>query len=218
MADYKALKADEEYAGTYDDNRGVFTWYPEFLFGLMYEYVKARQTILDIGIGTGLASQPFVKAKLKVSGCDGSDIMLDTCRAKGVTKDLQKLNLTQVPWPYDDESYHHVISTGVFHFIGELGPIFAEAARIIKPGGKFGFITRLPNTMWDRPAEGEGYREITREDGVVIYIHDNLWIKDKLAASGFEIVKELRTLIWSGNDSGEDYIFKAWVAAKTPVT
>ena len=69
----------------YDKQAEVSGWFgPEVVFGLAYTHVHPGQTILDIGIGTGLGSVLFRKAGLKIHGMDISPEMLDTCRRKGV--------------------------------------------------------------------------------------------------------------------------------------
>ena len=66
-----------EFAEGYDKQSLKYGWLgPEILFGLSYEYLNPGNTMLDIGIGTGLSSIPFHKAGLKIFGVDRSDEML----------------------------------------------------------------------------------------------------------------------------------------------
>jgi SAM-dependent methyltransferase len=70
----------------YDDEAEASGWFgPEVAFGLAYTYVQPGQSILDIGIGTGLGTVLFRKARMKVCGIDVSPKMLDACRSKGFT-------------------------------------------------------------------------------------------------------------------------------------
>ena len=69
----------------YDKEAEASGWYgPEVAFGLAFKYVLPGQSILDIGIGTGLGSVLFRKAGLDVHGMDISSKMLDVSRSKGV--------------------------------------------------------------------------------------------------------------------------------------
>ena len=64
----------EEYAvvsvTSYDRQAHAHHWHPEALFGLVYEYLRPGDHLLDAGIGTGLASQTFAKAGVQVFGFD----------------------------------------------------------------------------------------------------------------------------------------------------
>jgi SAM-dependent methyltransferase len=97
----------------YDNEAEASGWFgPEVVFGLAYTNVQPGQSILDIGIGTGLGSVLFQKAGLKVHGTDISPRMLDACRSKGFTA-LQLHDLSTPPYPYDSESMDHTVCVGV---------------------------------------------------------------------------------------------------------
>jgi ubiquinone/menaquinone biosynthesis C-methylase UbiE len=69
----KALKMSDDYASDYDESARSMHWHgPEVLFGLMYEYLKKGQSLLDVGIGTGLSARFFYQAGLQIYGVDGS--------------------------------------------------------------------------------------------------------------------------------------------------
>ena len=124
----------------YDEEARATGWLgPEVAFGLTYEYIKPGQSILDIGIGTGLGSIAFRKAGLKVYGMDVSQEMLDACRCKGFTH-LARHDLTKRPYPYPSESLDHVVCVGVLQFFSDLSPVFGESARILRRGGLFVFV------------------------------------------------------------------------------
>jgi len=84
-------------AAAYDAEAEASGWYgPEVVFGLSYKYIQKGQSILDIGIGTGLGSLLFLKAGLEIHGMDISPEMLTVCRNKGF-KFLQKHDLRKTP-------------------------------------------------------------------------------------------------------------------------
>lgn len=77
----------------YEDEAEACGWFgPEVAFGMAYKYVQPGQSILDIGIGTGLGSVLFRKAGLKVYGMDISPKMLDGLLILAMTR-LQWLGL-----------------------------------------------------------------------------------------------------------------------------
>jgi predicted TPR repeat methyltransferase len=127
-------------AASYDEEAEATGWFgPEVAFGLAYLYVQPGQSILDIGIGTGLGSVLFRKAGLEVHGMDISPQMLEACRSKGFMA-LQLHDLSKPPYPYDSESMDHAVCAGVLNFFSNLSPVFEETARILRKGGLFTFV------------------------------------------------------------------------------
>ena len=85
-------------ASHYDSKAEEYNWRgPEVVFGLSYSFVNPGESVLDIGIGTGLGSALFHKAGLHVYGMDVSTEMLDACRSKGFATDLKKHDLGSTP-------------------------------------------------------------------------------------------------------------------------
>ena len=69
MNSEKNLFFKQEFVEKYDDAIKKQKWYgSEILFGMIDEFMKANDTILDIGIGTGLSEKEFNKAGLEATG------------------------------------------------------------------------------------------------------------------------------------------------------
>jgi predicted TPR repeat methyltransferase len=151
-----------ETARFYDQTAQETGWLaPQVAFGLMYGYVEAGQSLLDLGIGTGLSSVLFRKAGLRVVGMDADTEMLDACRGKGFPdEDLVQHDLTLVPYPFSSGAFDHAACLGVLPFLGDVAPVFAETARVLRPGGMFAFLTldRAPGEPADLvvPADETG--------------------------------------------------------------
>jgi predicted TPR repeat methyltransferase len=161
---------NEAMVAAYDDEAEACGWFgPEVAFGLAYTYVQSGQSILDIGIGTGLGSVLLRKAGLNVYGMDISPKMLDACRSKGLTA-LQLHDLGKPPYPHNSESMDDAVCTGVLNFFSDLSLVFEETARILRKGGLFAFV------VGDR-VEGEvhdvkvGPEHTKSERTVIMYRH-----------------------------------------------
>jgi len=189
----------ESYAATYDCESRKYAWYgPHVLFGLMFPCVKTGQKLLDLGIGTGLGSMLFHKAGLIVSGMDSSPAMLAECRRKNLGFCLTEHDLTDIPWPFESGSFDHVVATGVFHFVGDLRGVFAEAARVLRTGGSFGFD--IDEYSPDTPADYERFMDgvYTRYDveyKVKLFRHSIEYVSDQTEIAGFELRHDVEFLV-----------------------
>lgn len=194
----------DAYAAEYDDQVRAYECYlAEALFGLCYEYARPGESLLDVGIGSGLSAAPFAKAGLRVSGMDFSAAMLDLCRAKGIAGALHVHDVMELPWPFPPDAFDHVIACGLLHFIPDLEAIFDEVARVIRPDGLFAFTTKSPAP----PAASPTTHETQSEPGLDIYEHYPAFVEMLVAAAGFDRLKTLRCFV------GDD-IFCAWVVQK----
>ena len=180
------------FAENYDQHIKAYDCYlADVLFGLSFEFITATQILLDIGIGTGLSSKLFHQAGLEVWGMDGSAGMLKICREKQLTKQLFEQDLLKMPWPFKTGQFNHVVSCGVFHFLGELNDIFAEMRRVLKLDGMLGF------TVMDGSSSimvGDIYHQ-TIIDGMEIYSHQSEYVNYLLDEHGFSKEKEMVCLV-----------------------
>ena len=184
----KHIFDSQNHAENYDEKARKSNWVaPEVVFGLSYAWIKPGETILDIGIGTGLSSVLFHKAGLFVYGMDCSKRMLKICAEKKIAKDLKYHNLVVTPYPYEDNSIDHAVSTGVFHLFSDLSFIFKEVNRILKSKGFFVFCV-----MDYKEKEG---KEIIIEDrqipgkSVTVYRYNESEIQILLDECSFRLIK-----------------------------
>ena len=204
-------------ARDYDDEARATGWRgPDLAYDLVRDEVRAGQSILDIGIGTGLAAEVFHRAGLKVHGMDLDERMLEASRAKGITVDLRRHDLTLKPYPYESESLDHAVCVGVLNFIRDLGPVFEESSRILRPGGIFVF------EVGDRQ-EGES-GEFAVEAGqaktgaqVTMYRHSPAQIDDWLEANGFQFLRSVVFTIVMDADGSRTLAARATVAQKSSI-
>lgn len=194
----------DAYAADYDRQVAAYGCYlAEALFGLSYETIQPGEALLDLGIGSGLSAAPFAKAGLTITGMDFSAAMLALCRAKGLAAELKQHDLLNTPWPFPSQAFDHAVCCGVFHFIGDLEAIFAEARRVIRPAGLFAFTTKTASSPLN---EGQKYERVTA-DGQDVFSHSSAYIESLLNQNRFERLKWLRCYV------GEDR-FETWASVK----
>ncbi|MBW2310790.1 MAG: class I SAM-dependent methyltransferase [Deltaproteobacteria bacterium] len=198
-----------EDASNYDRMAAEHGWHGhEALFGRMHEFIRPRDTLLDMGIGTGLGALLFHRAGLEIHGFDRSREMLEICESKGFAAHLLKHDLRQVPFPYLDNFFNHIISLAVLNFYPDLAPVFKEAARIIRPHGIFGFTVEE-----QKPGQDSSYPIRASGDLVVtMYRHSDAHIRELLTKHGFTPLKDFEFLADRYPADGMDLYFKAYVA------
>lgn len=197
-------------AGQYDKDKETHRWNgPDVIFGLSFDYIEPGQTILDIGIGTGLGSILFHKAGLKVYGMDMSPEMLSICEKKEFAEELKIQDLTRIPYPYGDSSINHAICIGVLNHFENLEPVFSEMYRILKDKGIFGFIVA------DRKNDEDSMFEVKHAGSChKMYRHSSEQIHEYTKKSGFHVIRELEFLVPEHNDDNRAKILKAYIAGK----
>jgi len=217
MSDSDHSKSHDQFAEGYDNQVKDYNSYGhEVLFGLCYQYIKGSGSLLDLGIGTGLSSVHFAAAGLDVTGLDGSKGMLEECWKKGFAGELKQLNIQETPYPYDSNVFSFVLCCGVFHFFGELRPIFQEAFRLIENSGIFAFtVAAFPSSeSVEDAADTPGFIKVPTAWGIPIFKHSDSLIYQLADSIGFTIEKEQKILSESGDESEPEMLFKAFVMQK----
>jgi SAM-dependent methyltransferase len=98
------------------------------------------ESVLDLGSGSGtdiLCAAVLVGATGRVVGVDMTDAQLD--KAARLADDFPHVELVESrieQLPFEDASFDAVISNGVINLSLLKGEVFAEAARVLRPGGR----------------------------------------------------------------------------------
>ena len=194
-----------ELASQYDNEVKAYSSYGhEVIFGMSFEFVNAEEKMLDIGIGTGLASIHFSKVGLKVYGLDDSREMLTACQSKSFTEALKRCDITRETIPYKNHYFDHVVCCGVLHFVSDLTALFSEVKRVMKGGGIFAFTIAPQETSAD-------YIEEPTAWGVSIFKHAPRDIMELLETNGMELLKEQRLLIKGADKVNFDMLFSVFI-------
>jgi SAM-dependent methyltransferase len=113
----------------------------------------ARESVLDIGCGTGASIAPLLEKGLDVTGIDPSPYMLDILAAtfgsrvslyRGIAEDL----------PFDDNSFNHACLFTSLEFVEDPKKALSEAFRVAKDRVFIGFLNRYALTGIGRRVRG----------------------------------------------------------------
>jgi predicted TPR repeat methyltransferase len=218
MSSKDTLSATNDFAPNYDDYIKQCHWVgPDILFGLMFSNLKPNQTILDIGIGTGLCSALFKQFGLKVYGIDGSETMIELCTGKAIAEELKLVDLTEEQSWFENKIFNHFVSQGVLHLIGDLKPIFNQTAKALSKNGCFGFTYESIQQATDGYTESSIRGIFERENassGIKVYRHTYEYIMELLRISDFQMIKKSEFLAFVDPITNVKTYFDAIVAQK----
>jgi ubiquinone/menaquinone biosynthesis C-methylase UbiE len=92
--------------------------------------------VLEVGCGTGKNTRWLAERARRVVAMDFSPGMLDVARGRVPS---ERVTLVQHDirerWPVDEASVDLVIGNLILEHVANVAPIFAEAARVLRPGG-----------------------------------------------------------------------------------
>ncbi|MFB7799459.1 class I SAM-dependent methyltransferase [Isoptericola sp. NPDC056134] len=148
------------WAPRYDGPNG-FWGMEEPLVRPLMEHLP-RGVAVDAACGTGRHTEWLVEQGHDVLGVDSSPDMLEIARAKVPGARFAEGDLHELP--VDDASADLVLVTLALCHVRDLGPVFAELARVLRPGGRLvvsdtrGYFTGSPLYPLVEGADGEfGY-------------------------------------------------------------
>jgi predicted TPR repeat methyltransferase len=98
--------------------------------------------MIDLGCGTGLMAQAMAGACEEIVGVDLSARMLAEAERKGVYASVARAEIVAFLAGEADASADLVLAADVLVYLGDLGPVFAEVARVLETGGLFGFTAQ----------------------------------------------------------------------------
>lgn len=130
------------WSGTYDQDRNLTRDLDQFVTRQVLSGTKV-ESILEIGCGTGKNTALLAGLGERVLALDFSEGMLARARQKvrAANVAFDVADLTR-PWPCPEQSTDLVVCNLVLEHIRDLEFIFGQAARALKPGGRF-FVCEL---------------------------------------------------------------------------
>jgi len=118
--------------------------------GALPALLDDRWVVGDLGCGTGQVSAALAPFVARVIAVDGSAPMLAAARrrlAPHANVELRRGELETLP--IDDASLDAAVLSLALHLAGEPGRVLAEAARVLRPGGKLLLIDMTPHERTD---------------------------------------------------------------------
>jgi SAM-dependent methyltransferase len=145
------------------------------------------ETVLDLGSGGGidvLLSARRVGPAGKAYGIDMTDQMLELARRNqreaGIENaEFLKGTIEEVPLP--DDSVDVIISNCVINLSGDKPAVFREAARVLRPGGRFA----VSDVVADEDMDEATRRDMQQWTGCIAGALTHAGFERELAAAGF---------------------------------
>jgi SAM-dependent methyltransferase len=207
---------DDEADGYYAEHGSFlgdddFVWGPEGLresdAGLLGDVSERR--LLEIGAGAAQCSRYAARLGAQVVATDisggmlrqGADLNRRFTQESGLTVPLVQCDATILP--FADDSFDTVFTSyGAVPFVADSAVLMAQAARVLRPGGRFVFSTTHP-IRWALP-DDPGYPGLTmsssyfdrtpyveQDSGATTYVEHHRTLGDRvreLTAAGLRLV------------------------------
>ena len=113
-------------------------------------FAPASADVLDLGCGTGLCGVALRAIARSLTGVDLAPRMLEQARARGSYGELAQSDLLSWMRASAPARFDVIVAADVFVYLGALDAVFAEAARLARPGALFTFSIEV--------CEGEDWR------------------------------------------------------------
>ncbi|MGO9361204.1 MAG: methyltransferase domain-containing protein [Xanthobacteraceae bacterium] len=126
---------------------------------------------LDLGCGTGLAGLAFASIVDVIDGFDLSPGMIERARATQVYRRLEVADMIAALRGEGDGAADLILAADAVVYLGDLAPLFREAARVLAADGLLGFTVEACD-------EGFGLGAGLR------YVHSEPYLRSALGAAG----------------------------------
>jgi arsenite methyltransferase len=153
--------------------------------------LNAGETVLDLGSGGGidvLLSARRVGPSGKAFGLDMTDAMLELARRNQVEAGVENVEfvkgtIEEIPLP--DDSVDVIISNCVINLSGDKPQVFREAARVLRPGGRFA----VSDVVADEDMDEATRQDMQQWTGCIAGALTVAEYRGQLEAAGFESVE-----------------------------
>jgi len=171
----------DQYAARFDTHLVQKLAYrgPEILCDALARVEADRRFghVLDLGCGAGLFAAAISARADRISGVDLSPAMIEQARAKGLYARLAAAELTEFLAGEPADSADLAAAADVFVYMGDLAPVFAQVARVLRANSLFAF------TCQSGPAQGF----IVGDD--LRFSHSDNYLRETAGAHGFAVAE-----------------------------
>ena len=105
--------------------------------------------LLDLGGGTGELAN-FLPRNLEVTIADPSQAMLEKGKEKDFSQKVKHILADGAELPFEDNSFEYLTISDALHHFRDVEGALAEAARVLKPGGKVYILEFDPGTLFTK--------------------------------------------------------------------
>ena len=174
-------RAFDNYAQRFDMHLvgGLKYRVPERVAQILLELHPDRHfNLLDLGCGTGLVGLYLGRIDGHIIGADLSEKMIEQAARHGVYSRFYHVNVLDALRETPSNYYEAITCTDVLVYVGDLGPVIPNAARILKHGGHFIFSC-------ETAAENEADLVLRRSER---YAHKASAVERQCREAGFDNV------------------------------
>lgn len=190
---------------------------------LVLASLKPGQTVLDLGSGAGfdaLLAAARVGPTGKVIGVDMTPAMVERASSAAAGRAEVEFRLGRLEaLPVDDDSVDVIISNCVVNLSPEKERVFAEAFRVLRPGGRLA----IADPVKIRPLEGTRWEGAQHMAACISGAMTVAEYQDRLHQAGFTDVKvavedgsAAHISDWDPGTGVEKYLRSAYVEARKP--
>ena len=135
--------------------------YEKYLVPLIFEHyaadmvkrvqAKAPQRLLELAAGTGVVTRALASglAKAEIVATDLNSAMIEEAKSVGTQRPVEWKQADAMQLPFPDASFDAIVCQFGVMFFPDRAKSFAEARRVLKPGGTYIF------NVWDNIADND---------------------------------------------------------------
>jgi SAM-dependent methyltransferase len=158
-----------EWAATYEDSV-----YDEMDVRLLERITSVRwpevERAIDLACGTGRTGAWLREHGVeRIDGIDLTPEMLEAAKRRGIYDTLKVGDITSTGLA--DGTYDLAIACLVDEHLADLGPLYREVARIVKPGGRFVIVGYHPHFIMTARMPTHFHRASGRPVAIETYVH-----------------------------------------------